>query len=110
MSRSAFAREYLNCYHGLIHNTALTNGDDEGCGHGQGAASFLTGAQAYKSQDAVRVDVSVDQLYARHVGRQTRFPSLELGCESPRSGNAFGYSGAYKTHISWRTADFARAL
>lgn len=99
----AFARDHLNTFHGLIHNTALTNGDTEGCGHGQGAASFLTGAQAAKSQDAVRVDVSIDQLYARHVGGVTRLPSLELGCESPRSGNAFGYSGAYKTHISWRT-------
>ena len=39
----------------------------------------------------------------RHVGNETRFPSLELGCESARSGNAFGYSGTYKTHISWRT-------
>jgi hypothetical protein len=99
----SFARQYLNCFHGLTHNTALTNGDDEGCGHGQGAASFLTGAQAYKSQDAVRVGISADQLYARHVGRQTRLPSLELGCESARSGNAFGYSGTYKTHISWRS-------
>lgn len=99
----AFAGEYLNTFHGLTHNTALTNGDTEGCGHGQGAASFLTGAQAYKTQDAVRVGVSVDQLYARHVGNGTRFPSLELGCESARSGNAFGYSGTYKTHISWRT-------
>src|SRR5262249_33398225 len=68
-----------------------------------GAASFLTGAQAYKTQDAVRVGISVDQLYARFVGDATRFPSLELGCESARSGNAFGYSGTYKTHISWRT-------
>lgn len=100
----SFAREYLNCFHGLVHNTALTNGDDEGCGHGQGAASFLTGAQAYRSQDDVRVGVSVDQLYAQHVGGATKLPSLELGCESPRSGNAFGYSGTYKTHISWRTA------
>jgi hypothetical protein len=100
----SFARDYLNCYHGLIHNTALVNGDDEGCGHGQGAASFLTGAQAYRSQDDVRVGVSADQLYARHVGQQTRLPSLELGCESARSGNAFGYSGTYKTHISWRSA------
>jgi hypothetical protein len=99
----SFAREYLNCFHGLTHNTAHTNGDSEGCGHGQGAASFLTGAQAYKTQDAVRVGTSVDQLYARHVGNETRFPSLELGCESARSGNAFGYSGTYKTHISWRT-------
>jgi hypothetical protein len=100
----SFAREYLNCFHGLTHNTAMTNGDEEGCGHGQGAASFLTGAQAYRTQDDVKVDVSVDQLYARHVGNATRFPSLELGCESARSGNAFGYSGTYKTHISWRTA------
>lgn len=99
----SFARSYLNCFHGLIHNTALTNGDTEGCGHGQGAASFLTGAQAYKTQDAVRVDISADQIYARHVGNQTRIPSLELGCEAARSGNAFGYSGTYKTHISWRT-------
>lgn len=104
MQPLSFAREYLNCFHGLTHNTAMTNGDEEGCGHGQGAASFLTGAQAYRSQDDVRVGVSVDQLYARHVGRLTRLPSLELGCESPRSGNAFGYSGTYKTHISWRTA------
>ena len=73
----SFAREYLNCFHGLTHNTALTNGDSEGCGHGQGSASFLTGAQAYKTQDAVRVDISVDQLYARHVGNETRFPSLD---------------------------------
>lgn len=100
----SFARDYLNCFHGLTHNTALTNGDDEGCGHGQGAASFLTGAQAFRSQDDVRVGISVDQLYARHLGDATRLPSLELGCESPRSGNAFGYSGTYKTHISWRTA------
>jgi hypothetical protein len=99
----SFARDYLNCFRGLTHNTALTNGDDEGCGHGQGSASFLTGAQAYKTQDAVRVGISVDQLYARHVGDETRFPTIELGCESARSGNAFGYSGTYKTHISWRT-------
>jgi len=99
----AFARDSLNCFHGLVHNTALVNGDIDGCGHGQGAASFLTGAQAYRTQDAVRVGMSVDQVYARYVGNATRFPTLELGCESARSGNAFGYSGTYKTHISWRT-------
>jgi hypothetical protein len=99
----AFARESLNCFHGLVHNTALVNGDIDGCGHGQGAASFLTGAQAYRTQDAVRVGMSVDQVYARYVGNATRFPTLELGCESARSGNAFGYSGTYKTHISWRS-------
>ena len=98
-----FARDYLTTFHGLTHNTALVNGDTEGCGHGQGAASFLTGAQAAQTRDAVRVGMSADQVYARYVGNQTRFASLELGCESARSGNAFGYSGTYKTHISWRS-------
>ncbi len=101
----SFARTYLNTFKGLTHNSAMTNGDDEGCGHGQGSASFLTGAQAYRSQDNVRVGISIDQLYAQYVGSETVLPSLELGCESPRSGNAFGYSGTYKTHISWRTAN-----
>ena len=100
----SFARDYLNCFSGLTHNTAMTNGDEEGCGHGQGAASFLTGAQAYRSQDDVRVGISIDQMYAKHTGHETRLPSLELGCELPRSGNAFGYSGTYKTHVSWRSA------
>jgi Protein of unknown function (DUF1552) len=99
----SFARNYLTSFHGLTHNTAMTNGDEGGCGHGQGSASFLTGAQALRTQDDVRVGVSVDQLYAQHLGSATRLPSLELGCESPRSGNAFGYSGTYKTHISWRS-------
>jgi hypothetical protein len=70
----SFARDYLNCFRGLTHNTAMTNGDEDGCGHGQGAASFLTGAQAFRSQDNVRVGMSIDQLYAHH-----------------------------ETHISWRT-------
>ena len=100
----SFARDYLNTFHGLTHNTALVNGDLEGCGHGQGPRASSPGPRPYQTQDAVRVGVSADQLYARHVGDETRFPSLELGCESARSGNAFGYSGTYKTHISWRTA------
>jgi hypothetical protein len=101
----SFARSYLNCFDGLNHNTANINGDPDGCGHGQGATSFLTGAQALRSQDNVRAGVSVDQVYAQHTGKATRLPSLELGCESPRSGNAFGFSGTYKTHISWRSSN-----
>ena len=57
----------------------------------------LTGARAHKTQDAVRVGISADQLWRDTSVRRTRFPSLELGCESARSGNAFGYSGTYKT-------------
>ena len=103
LERLSFARDYLVSFHGLTHNKAQQNGDMPGCGHGMGAASFLTGAQAYKTQDDVRVGVSIDQLYGQSMASQTRFPTLELGCEPARSGNAFGYSGTYKTNISWRT-------
>ena len=99
----SFARSDLLVFHGLTHNRAQTNGDLPGCGHGLGSACFLTGEQAYKTQDDVRVGVSLDQFYAQHAGQGTRLPTLELGCEPARSGNAFGFSGVYKTNISWRT-------
>src|SRR6185436_14200992 len=74
-----------------------------GCGHGLGMSAWLTGAQPFRTQDDVKVGVSIDQLYGQSMAGQTRFPSLELGCEPARSGNAFGYSGTYKTNIAWRT-------
>ncbi len=49
--------------------------------------------------------VSADQVAAQKVGRQTRFPSLELGIDrGGQSGNCdSGYSCAYSSNISWRT-------
>jgi hypothetical protein len=48
--------------------------------------------------------VSADQVAAAAVGRATRFPSLEVGCEGGRAGGAcdHGYSCAYQTNLSWR--------
>ena len=48
--------------------------------------------------------VSVDQAAAARVGRLTRFPSIELGCDGgPNSGGCdSGYSCAYSANISWR--------
>ncbi|MBY0398434.1 MAG: DUF1552 domain-containing protein [Thermoleophilia bacterium] len=103
----AFARDALTTFHGLTHNTALTNGDSEGCGHGQGAASFLTGAQAYKTQDAVKVGMSADQVYAKHVGSQTRFPRWTMATfPFPGTGASWWrtYScGAHTTSTSGTT-------
>lgn len=98
-----FAKEYLTSFHGMTHGKAQTNGDLPGCGHGLGMSAWLTGAQPFRTQDDVKVGVSIDQLYGQAMAGQTRFPTLELGCEPARSGNAFGYSGTYKTNISWRT-------
>jgi hypothetical protein len=90
---------------GLAHDKARPNGDGAG-DHARASATFLTGCQARKTNGAdIKVGISVDQLAARHVGAQTRLPSLELGCDKARlAGNCdSGYSCAYSFNISWRS-------
>jgi hypothetical protein len=49
--------------------------------------------------------MSMDQLIASRLGRETRLPSLELGMEDPRqSGNCdSGYSCAYTNNLAWKS-------
>jgi hypothetical protein len=98
-------REYVSVMSGLTHDKARPNGDGPG-DHARSAAALLTGSQPRKTAGAdIKVGISVDQLAAQKVGGQTRFPSLELGCEpGQQSGNCdSGYSCAYSNNISWRT-------
>jgi hypothetical protein len=90
---------------GLTQNKAFANGDGGG-DHARALASFLTGVQARKTHGAdIRAGISADQVAANAVGRLTRFPSLELGCDAgPQSGNCdSGYSCAYSSNISWKS-------
>ncbi|MFO0903803.1 MAG: DUF1552 domain-containing protein [Pirellulales bacterium] len=90
---------------GLTHQKANANGDGGG-DHARALTTFLTGTQAKKTFGAdIRAGVSVDQLAASHLGRQTRFASLELGAEAGgQSGNCdSGYSCAYSSNIAWRS-------
>jgi len=89
---------------GLTQKKAFANGDGGG-DHARALASFLTGTQARKTSGAdIRAGVSADQVAATEIGRYTRFPSLELGCEAgQQSGNCdSGYSCAYSSNISWK--------
>lgn len=98
-------KEDLLVLSGLTLDKARPNGDGPG-DHARAMASFLTGVQARKTAGAdIRAGISVDQVAAQHYGKQTRFPSLELGCEPSRtSGNCdSGYSCAYSSTISWRS-------
>jgi hypothetical protein len=47
----------------------------------------------------------VDQVAAHAIGRETRFPSLELSCDAARKsgGCDSGYSCAYSFNMSWRS-------
>jgi hypothetical protein len=88
---------------GLTLNPARALGDGGG-DHARAMASFLTGCHPRKTEGAdLRAGISVDQLAARAIGRSTRFPSLELGCEGGKNAGDcdHGYSCAYQSNLSW---------
>jgi hypothetical protein len=91
---------------GLDHKNA-TPGNDGAGDHARANATFLTGARARKTDSAdIQVGISVDQIVAERVGHLTRFPSLELSCDSIRKSGPCdsGYSCAYQYNISWASA------
>ncbi len=89
---------------GLTHDKSRAN--DDGAGdHARSGGVFLTGAQPLKSEGAeIRAGQSVDQYAAQFLGRDTRFPSLELGTETGRPYGKCdsGYSCGYSNNISWK--------
>ncbi|HND53450.1 MAG TPA: DUF1552 domain-containing protein, partial [Pirellulaceae bacterium] len=89
---------------GLTQQKANANGDGGG-DHARALTTFLTGVQAKKTFGAdIHAGVSVDQVAARQIGRNSRFPSLEIGADAGgQSGNCdSGYSCAYSSNIAWR--------
>ena len=98
-------RDHLQILGGMDHRTAEGGADGAG-DHARGTGTFLTGVRLKKSATDVRNGVSIDQIMARQVGHLTRFPSLELACESGRKAGACdaGYSCAYQFNLSWSSA------
>jgi hypothetical protein len=96
-------RNELTVLSGLTQDKARANGDGPG-DHARSTSAFLTGCQPRKTNGAdIKVGISVDQFAARTVGNETRFASLELGCErGAQAGNCdSGYSCAYSSNIAW---------
>lgn len=90
---------------GLDHVNA-TPGPDGAGDHARASGSFLTGVRVKKTAGAdIHAGVSIDQVVASQIGHLTRFPSLELTCDSVRkSGNCdSGYSCAYQYNLAWRS-------
>ncbi len=87
----------------LTHNAgrALLDGAGD---HGRCCGSYLTGVQVKKSLTEIKGSVSFDQIVANEIGKQTRFPSLELGMEDARQAGDCdsGYSCAYTNNLAWR--------
>ena len=91
---------------GLTADKARAHGDGGG-DHARAMSAFLTGAQPRKTDGTdIRAGISVDQLAASRIGDRTRLSSLELGADAgAMAGNCdSGYSCAYSSTISWRSA------
>ena len=98
-------KDQVQVISGLDHANA-TPGPDGAGDHARASGTFLTGVRVKKTAGAdIHAGVSIDQVAANHIGHLTRFPSLELTCDSVRrSGNCdSGYSCAYQYNLSWRS-------
>ena len=90
---------------GFSQKKGFDMGDGAG-DHARSASTFLTGVHPFKTAGAnIRAGVSVDQIAAARIGRQTPLPSLEMGIDpGATAGNCeSGYSCAYSSCISWKT-------
>ena len=58
-----------------------------------------------ETPERIRAGISADQVAVAAIGRQARFPSIELGVEPARQGGKCdsGYACAYSNNISWRS-------
>ena len=71
--------------------------DNTGQGHVQMTGAFLTGLPITNGRNAM----SLDQMVAKRIGGETPLPSIELGTEPPRQGNASGEPIAFANTVSW---------
>jgi hypothetical protein len=70
--------------------------------HNRSSAVFLSGAMAQAGAEA-RLGVTVDQIAAMAIGRETPLPSLELMIDEGSLSCGDGLSCAYRNTISWQS-------
>jgi len=74
--------------------------------HAGAGGSFLTGVtRGGRNEVDIRADVSVDQLLARQLGKETQLSSLELSMDAPALAGACtaNLSCVYTHTLSWRS-------
>ena len=70
--------------------------------HNRSAASFLSGAKPLRGATP-ELGVTIDQIIARELNRDTPLPSLELTIEEATISCGEGLSCAYRNTISWQS-------
>lgn len=98
-------REYMTVVSNLDHRMATSQTSEEAAGdHDRTASVFLSGAHIKRTmgQD-IYAGITIDQVLANKIGRDTPMPSLELCIEDPGALGVCGagYSCTYSNTISW---------
>jgi hypothetical protein len=88
-------RNKLLFIRGLYNDQAL-----KGNIHSSQTGNLLSGAPL-ASGGEIRSGTSMDQVLAQRIGRDTKVPSLVLGCEKAIASVHKDYSMLYSSHISW---------
>src|SRR5258708_38609934 len=93
-------KKKINVINGLFNKPAVGVGI-----HPAQTGNLLSGVPLQKGA-IVKSGISVDQVLAKHVGRDTPQPSMVLACEQPMTGyHETNFSLAYSSHISWYSAE-----
>jgi hypothetical protein len=90
---------------GLANKAAESQGDGGG-DHARSGPSFLSGVHPKRTEgEDVRAGITIDQIAAQRISRDTPLPSLELGTEDTGLVGVcdVGYSCAYMNSIAWRS-------
>ena len=88
-------REKMLFISGLYNEEAL-----KGNIHSSQTGNILSGAPLARGGD-IQSGTSIDQVLAQRYGRDTKVPSLVLGCEKSNPSVHKNYSMLYSSHISW---------
>jgi hypothetical protein len=107
LSPLAPVRDQLLVLSGLAHRQADSFGDGNG-DHARGTAVWLSGVHAWDRRgggggDSVTLGVTVDQIAAQHLGKDTQLPSLELVLEKPTQIACDSTDCFFSNTISWRS-------
>lgn len=89
-----------------LDDLSANAGPDGGGDHARAGGTFLTGVRIKKTAGSdIHGGISIDQAVAQRIGHLTRFPSLELTCDSVRKAGDCdsGYSCAYGYNMAWRS-------
>jgi hypothetical protein len=89
---------------GLRNDLAKPDGPGD---HASGTGAFLTCAHPFKTEgEGIANGISMDQVAAKELKKQTRIASLQLGTDGGgATGNCdSGYSCAYARNISWASS------